>query len=60
MAPPRSSSPALTSQHSHAKRSPISPVSPDHALEHLSEALMDLPSIDLSLLVTLPKPIGPD
>ncbi len=60
VAPPRSSSPALTSQHSHAKRSPISPVSPDHALEHLSEALMDLPSIDLSLLVTLPKPIGPD
>ena len=32
----------------------------DHALDHLSEALMDLPALDLSLLVTLPKLIGPD
>jgi hypothetical protein len=32
----------------------------DRALEHLSEALMDLPALDLSLLVTLPKLIGPD
>jgi hypothetical protein len=32
----------------------------DHAPDHLSEALMDLPALDLSLLVTLPKLIGPD
>jgi hypothetical protein len=32
----------------------------DRALDHLSEALMDLPALDLSLLVTLPKLIGPD
>ena len=32
----------------------------DHALDHLWEGLMDLPSIDYSLLVTLPKLIGPD
>jgi hypothetical protein len=32
----------------------------DHALDHLSEALMDLPALDLSLLVVLPKLIGPD
>lgn len=32
----------------------------DRALDHLSEGLMDLPAIDLSLLVTLPKLIGPD
>ncbi len=32
----------------------------DHALEHLSEDLMDLPALDLSLLVALPKLIGPD
>ena len=32
----------------------------DHALDHLSEALTDLPALDLSLLVTLPKLIGPD
>lgn len=32
----------------------------DRALEHLSEELMDLPSVDLSLLITLPKLIGPD
>jgi hypothetical protein len=32
----------------------------DHALDHLSEGLIDLPAIDLSLLVTLPKLIGPD
>lgn len=32
----------------------------DHALDHLSEGLMDLPALDLSLLVTLPKLIGPD
>lgn len=32
----------------------------DPALEHLSEGLMDLPALDLSLLVTLPKLIGPD
>jgi hypothetical protein len=32
----------------------------DRALDHLSEALMDLPAVDLSLLVTLPKLIGPD
>ena len=32
----------------------------DHALDHLSERLMDLPALDLSLLVTLPKLIGPD
>jgi hypothetical protein len=32
----------------------------DHALDHLCEGLMDLPALDLSLLVTLPKVIGPD
>ena len=32
----------------------------DHTLDHLSEGLMDLPAIDLSLLVTLPRLIGPD
>jgi hypothetical protein len=32
----------------------------DRALEHLSDGLMDLPPLDLSLLVTLPKLIGPD
>jgi len=32
----------------------------DHALDHLSEGLIDLPALDLSLLVTLPKLIGPD
>jgi hypothetical protein len=32
----------------------------DHALDDLWEGLMDLPSVDLSLLVTLPKLISPD
>src|SRR3954451_5708802 len=32
----------------------------DHALDDLWEGLMDLPSVDFSLLVTLPKLIGPD
>jgi hypothetical protein len=32
----------------------------EHALEILSEALIDLPGIDYSLLVTLPTLIGPD
>jgi hypothetical protein len=32
----------------------------DHALDHLSEGLIDLPALDLCLLVTLPKLIGPD
>jgi hypothetical protein len=32
----------------------------DHALDRLSEQLIDLPGLDLSLLVTLPKLIGPD
>jgi SEC-C motif len=32
----------------------------DRALDHLWEELMDLPSVDYSLLVTLPKLIGPD
>jgi SEC-C motif len=32
----------------------------DRALDHLWEELMDLPSIDYSLLVALPKLIGPD
>jgi hypothetical protein len=32
----------------------------DRALDHLWEGLMDLPGIDYSLLVTLPKLIGPD
>jgi SEC-C motif-containing protein len=32
----------------------------DRALDHLWEQLMDLPSVDFSLLVTLPKLIGPD
>jgi SEC-C motif len=32
----------------------------DRALDHLSEQLIDLPSVDFSLLVTLPKLIGPD
>ena len=32
----------------------------DQALDHLWQELMDLPSIDYSLLVTLPKLIGPD
>ncbi len=32
----------------------------DRALDHLAEELFDLPALDLSLLVTLPKLIGPD
>ena len=32
----------------------------DNALHHLWEDLLDLPATDLSLLVTLPKLIGPD
>jgi len=32
----------------------------DSALHHLWEGLLDLPGTDLSLLVTLPKLIGPD
>ena len=32
----------------------------DRTLDHLWEGLMDLPGVDLSLLVTLPKLIGPD
>jgi hypothetical protein len=32
----------------------------DRTLDHLWEGLMDLPSLDYSLLVTLPKLIGPD
>jgi hypothetical protein len=32
----------------------------DRALDALWEGLMELPSVDLSLLVTLPKLIGPD
>jgi len=32
----------------------------DHALHHLWEGLLDLPATDLSLLVALPKLIGPD
>jgi hypothetical protein len=32
----------------------------DRALDHLWEGLMDLPSVDYSLLVTLPKLISPD
>jgi SEC-C motif len=32
----------------------------ESALDHLWEGLMDLPSIDYTLLVTLPKLIGPD
>ncbi len=32
----------------------------ESALHHLWERLIDLPSIDISLLVTLPKLIGPD
>ena len=32
----------------------------DRALDHLWEGLIDLPSDDFSLLVTLPKLIGPD
>jgi hypothetical protein len=32
----------------------------DLALDHLWESLVSLPAIDLSLLVTLPKLIGPD
>jgi hypothetical protein len=32
----------------------------DRALDQLWEGLIDLPSVDLSLLVTLPKLIGPD
>ncbi|HET7378822.1 MAG TPA: SEC-C metal-binding domain-containing protein [Gaiellales bacterium] len=33
---------------------------PDRALDHLADELMDLPAIDLSLLITLPRLIGPD
>ena len=33
---------------------------PDRALDHLSEQLVDVPAVDYSLLVTLPKLIGPD
>jgi hypothetical protein len=32
----------------------------NRALDHLWEGLMDLPGVDYSLLVTLPKLIGPD
>jgi hypothetical protein len=32
----------------------------DRALDHLWEGLMDLPGVDLSLLVSLPKLISPD
>jgi hypothetical protein len=32
----------------------------DHALDRLWDGLLDLPALDLSLLVTLPKLIGPD
>ena len=32
----------------------------DNALDHLCEGLLDLPALDLSLLVTLPKLIAPD
>jgi hypothetical protein len=32
----------------------------DPALDHLWEGLMDLPGVDYTLLVTLPKLIGPD
>lgn len=32
----------------------------DHELDHLWEGLTDLPAIDYSLLVTLPKLMGPD
>jgi hypothetical protein len=32
----------------------------DHALQQLSERLIDLPALDLSLLVALPKVISPD
>jgi len=32
----------------------------DHELDHLSEGLLDLPAIDLSLLIELPRLIGPD
>jgi hypothetical protein len=32
----------------------------DRALDHLWEGLMDLPGVDHSLLVTLPRLIGPD
>jgi hypothetical protein len=32
----------------------------DRALDHLADELMDLPALDLSLLVTLPQLIGPD
>jgi hypothetical protein len=33
---------------------------PDHALDHLWEQLIDVPAVDYSLLVKLPKLIGPD
>jgi hypothetical protein len=33
---------------------------PDRALDHLWDGLIDLPSVDYSLLVTLPKLIGPN
>ena len=33
---------------------------PDRALDHLADELFDLPALDLSLLVTLPRLIGPD
>jgi hypothetical protein len=32
----------------------------DRALDHLWENLIDVPAVDLSLLVTLPQLIGPD
>jgi hypothetical protein len=32
----------------------------DRALHHLWEGLLDLPATDISLLITLPKLIGPD
>ncbi len=32
----------------------------DGALEHLADEIMDLPALDLSLLVELPRLIGPD
>ena len=58
--PSLTSTPAPTSPNSPAKRSPTLAGLSDRALDHLWEGLMDLPSIDYSLLVTLAQLISPD
>ena len=57
---PTTSSPARTSLALTRQAIPDLAGLSDRALDHLWEGLMDLPGVDYSLLVTLPKLIGPD